>query len=167
MIQANRTNKLRVGVPVFAHGLIRSPGLNECVGVLNKKQGIRWAVHFVNGSRGLLRENNLEVYSTMLQNKQAVINQLATILMKLTGTYLRFDVAVRAEFAKYCVQNRCLQKLKCCAWCVGDGWVDLYELYHGNIDHLPPVDQAAEQALRFKEFFLSGLCQKCQQNVFN
>ena len=168
MIQANRTNKFRVGVPVFAHGLIRSPGLNECVGVLTKKQGIRWAVHFVNNSTGLLKESNLEIYGTLSKNKQAVLTQLAAILAKLDGLRLRSDVAARADYAKECVRNRCLQKkTKCCSCCINDGLVDFYALYHSHMDHMTPNQQAAERTLRFKEFFLSGLCQACQQSVFN
>ena len=124
-------------------------------------------MHFVNGSSGLLREKNLEVYSTMLKNKQTVLSQLAAILKKLDGTTLRRDVAARAEFAKDCLQNRCLQKLKCCAWCVGDGWGDFYALHYADIELLSPADHAAERTLRFKEFFLSGLCHACQRSVFN
>ncbi len=168
MMQSNRKDKFRIGAAVFAHSLTQSPGLNECVGVLTKKQGIRWAVHFVNNSTGLLKESNLEIYGTLSKNKQAVLTQLAAILAKLDGRRLRSDVAARADYAKECVRNRCLQKkTKCCSCCIGDGLVDFYALYHSHMDHMTPNQQAAERTLRFKVFFLSGLCQACQQSVFN
>ena len=165
--KAIQKNKFRIGAAVFAHGLLRFPQLNECIGVLNRRQDARWAIHFVNGSCGLLREQNLEAHGEIRKRKQDVITQLASIINQIDGIALRHDVAARTEFAKECVQSRCLQKMKCCAWCAGDGWVDFYTLYYDRLEHLSPNDLIAERILRFKEFFLSGLCQMCQQKIFN
>ena len=157
---------LRVGARVTARGLRRATHLNGEKGTLTRMQGDRWGVIFDGKSepKALLPKH---LKTTQLCHFQPchmppTDTERAVAYLIYVGqsmTTMRPDVRARVELAWQFMRDGRVSSTKCVDSCVGNGNVNFAELYR-------LFDDENDRVKTFKEYFLSGLCARCQKRVF-